>query len=610
MTGSLMAYVPSALVAGLSQVAMVPDYANNRYYMPSTATGTPGISQFTGLLSGDCTLQKTQTQLGIGAFQDFPICLTYNGNLVSPAGNGSNSIALAQFRAADLSFISTAFSSSSRLAPSNNANLLASEQLVPIRYGRTDAVLSTPAAYNEGEIALIGIPEMGLTNLGNTTETGRACMGRGAIGAQLGTAYVIGRGTNIFGSYVVNFASTSLGIGLVRLRGYVPTDIDSTWSTLSDISGVAYDQTDGNIIIGVQTSDSVTTKSYICKLSGTTGNLIWKLAVPYASANATACWANSSIVNGRFYVWAGGLGGGTLYSINTVAGTITAQTQIQDMSIGQAGISEDTNDSILTTAAWDQGATVPNYIGTYMGTLGNTTYSGWMRYFPSGPTAPLPPAPPPLITGPPVVGVNKAWSYVLDGHTFYVLDLGAQGTFVYDKVTNQWSNFATGTLNTVDGPQPQWNMQNGCMWGTRIMGCDLALPTVWEQCPANVLDNDATQITHLVTGGINTRSRTYISTDAVRISGSFGFLDSTGVVTFNLRYSDDQEATWSDYFPVTLTPGNYDDEIAWRSLGSFMAPGRIFEFSDAGGLIRIDGCDAFLNGFDNDQQTQDGSDQK
>jgi len=98
---------------------MVPDLANNRYYMPSEATGTHGISQFTGLLSGACTLQKTQAQLGIGAFQDFPMCLTYSGNLITPAGNGSNSIELAQFRAADLTLISTAFSSSSTLAPSS-----------------------------------------------------------------------------------------------------------------------------------------------------------------------------------------------------------------------------------------------------------------------------------------------------------------------------------------------------------------------------------------------------------------------------------------------------------------------------------------------------------
>ena len=61
---------------------------------------------------------------------------------------------------------------------------------------------------------------------------------------------------------------------------------------------------------------------------------------------------------------------------------------------------------------------------------------------------------------------------------------------------------------------------------------------------------------------------------------------------------------------IQLTEGAFDTEIAWRSLGSFMAPGRIFELSDSGGLIRIDGCDAMLNGFDNDTQNQNGPGQQ
>jgi predicted ATP-grasp superfamily ATP-dependent carboligase len=35
----------------------------------------------------------------------------------------------------------------------------------------------------------------------------------------------------------------------------------------------------------------------------------------------------------------------------------------------------------------------------------------------------------------------------------------------------------------------------------------------------------------------------------------------------------------------------YSQELAWLSLGSFSAPGRVFEISDAGGLITISGAD-------------------
>jgi hypothetical protein len=201
-------------------------------------------------------------------------------------------------------------------------------------------------------------------------------------------------------------------------------------------------------------------------------------------------------------------------------------------------------------------------------------------------------------TGVPAPKRARCWSFVLDGHTFYVLNLAEEGDFLFDTVTQQWCHWSTA------GFDKQWNFQNGTMWGNRIVGADLLNDYVWEMDPSATLDNGFRDIEHIVTGGISTRSRTYIGCDSVRVSASFGLLDEVNGSVMNLRFSDDQEETWSDYFPVSLTEDDFDGEIAFRSLGSFMAPGRIFELSDTGGLIRIDGADAFLNGFDNDQQSQ------
>lgn len=199
-------------------------------------------------------------------------------------------------------------------------------------------------------------------------------------------------------------------------------------------------------------------------------------------------------------------------------------------------------------------------------------------------------------TGVPDPKRGRAWSFVLDQHTFYVLDLGTEGTFLYDQDTNEWTNFST------QGYEPQWNFQNGGMWGNRIVGADLLTTDIYELVPTAVLDEGWRDIAHVVTGGISTRSRTYVGCDNVRVSASIGQLDEVNGSVMRLRFSDDQEETWSDYFDVDLIVDDFNGEIAYRSLGSFMAPGRIFEFSDSGGLIRIDGADAFLNGFDNDQQ--------
>lgn len=192
----------------------------------------------------------------------------------------------------------------------------------------------------------------------------------------------------------------------------------------------------------------------------------------------------------------------------------------------------------------------------------------------------------------------RCWSFTLDGHTFFVMDLAAEGTFLYDTVTSQWCRFRTYGID-------QWNFQNGCQWGNIVVGADLLTDEVWQQVPTKTLDEGWRDIAHAVTGGLTSRSRTYISCDALRLAASIGLLDTLNGATMTLRFSDDQEATWSDPYTIDLIVDDFDGELAWRSLGSFMAPGRIFEITDLGGLIRIDGADAFLNGFDNDQQSQE-----
>lgn len=193
---------------------------------------------------------------------------------------------------------------------------------------------------------------------------------------------------------------------------------------------------------------------------------------------------------------------------------------------------------------------------------------------------------------------SLAWTFVLDGHQFYVLNLGAQGTFLYDTGTQMWCKFSTQGFG-------QWNLINGNMWGDRIVGGDLLTDYIWELDPLKTQDEDWREIYHAVTGGLTLRSRTFKSCDAVRVSSSVGQLDEITGSQLLLSYSDDQEQTWVGPYVVDLIPDDFTGEIAYRSLGSFMAPGRIFLLEDSGGLLRIDGCDAFIEGFDNEQGSAD-----
>jgi hypothetical protein len=189
---------------------------------------------------------------------------------------------------------------------------------------------------------------------------------------------------------------------------------------------------------------------------------------------------------------------------------------------------------------------------------------------------------------------TRAWTYTLDGHTFYVLDLGQEGTFAYDFSTGQWTRFRTAGF-------AGWNLRAGTMWGdkNRIVGGDTLYNHVWELDPDTFKDEGFRDIEHVVTGGVATRSRVHHSVESLRVSGSLGQFTSENNAVLRLRYSDDNGQTWTE---AEALPVEQDVplEVTWRSLGSFMAPGRIFEITDIGGMFRIDGADVFIHNFDDD----------
>lgn len=198
---------------------------------------------------------------------------------------------------------------------------------------------------------------------------------------------------------------------------------------------------------------------------------------------------------------------------------------------------------------------------------------------------------------------SLAWTFTLDGHTFYVLDLGAQGTFLYDIDTHNWCEFGTQGYGG-------WNVRNGTMWvndnAPRVVGGDQNQGYVWELDPDQPLDEIFRDIEHAVTGGLMMRSRNFASMATLRLAGSTGGVqDTSGAAVVELSYSDDDGQTYSTPQQITLTVGTTPDgsqDIRWDALGAFMAPGRIIQIADTGGLLRIDGLDAMLENYDDDTE--------
>lgn len=194
----------------------------------------------------------------------------------------------------------------------------------------------------------------------------------------------------------------------------------------------------------------------------------------------------------------------------------------------------------------------------------------------------------------------RAWTFTIDGHDFYVLNLGDQGTLVYDVTTAQWMTWESAVRDI-----PNWRAQTGCNWnnaldnfyGSEVVAGDDTTGMLWVVDPDQGFDGDGTDLTNTVidryervlTGGLPMRGRGNTKSNLVFLTASLGNPVSGSQVL--LRTSDDLGKTWTDNGYITVNPNEWDQDIAWYSLGSFGAPGRIFEVVDDGAFERIDSLD-------------------
>lgn len=189
----------------------------------------------------------------------------------------------------------------------------------------------------------------------------------------------------------------------------------------------------------------------------------------------------------------------------------------------------------------------------------------------------------------------RAWTFTQDGHDFYVLRLGTGSTLVYDTYSQQWSVYGSGETNpwrAYTGRNWQGGRNLALPWSDVIVGDD-GNGSLYFLSPDDDTDDDP--LTGATTPRTFRRQLTgqvvvkpgYASAPCygVQLYGSIG--SDTGDVT--LAISDDLGVNYTDMGDVTLTGGEYNTRAHWRSLGSMVAPGRLFRITDDGALKRIDG---------------------
>lgn len=166
----------------------------------------------------------------------------------------------------------------------------------------------------------------------------------------------------------------------------------------------------------------------------------------------------------------------------------------------------------------------------------------------------------------------RGWVFGHAKHIFYVLAMGAEGTWVYDVLTNRWFNWTSHLRD-------QWRAHLGrACWPGVILAGDDETGTVWKLSDTATTD-DAVPIVQVFTAGIPVSDSP--SNWNLRLDCAVGQAAvNDNIPLISMRYSDDHGRTWSDPESVELgAQGEYDVKVVWNRLGTMVPPVRIFEWT-------------------------------
>jgi hypothetical protein len=164
----------------------------------------------------------------------------------------------------------------------------------------------------------------------------------------------------------------------------------------------------------------------------------------------------------------------------------------------------------------------------------------------------------------------RAWAYALDGHTFYVLTIGTQGTFAFDVSTQTWCQFQTYGRET-------WRAHLGTQSdGSLIVAGDDTTGQLWRLDPEASTD-DGEPIIRELTGAVPVIGKP-VRCNNFHVRVSTGHVKPGLIPKLMLTISDDEGQTWDDWRYIELPPtGVYNFLAAEWGLGLMREPGRVFK---------------------------------
>lgn len=172
--------------------------------------------------------------------------------------------------------------------------------------------------------------------------------------------------------------------------------------------------------------------------------------------------------------------------------------------------------------------------------------------------------------------VPTGWTFDVDNHSFYVLYIPGQGSFVYDAATKDW--FKWSRAGVTDWPWLGDSLQGKTYAGSLTSG------KIWTVSP-DVAGDEGVAFTRLLTGTI-----AFMGNSGRNDSISVG-VGSSVDCTLKLRWRDGQDAYPDQYEEMECRAG-FDVANMYR-LGKPQQPYRELEVSFADlAFVRVAGCKA------------------
>ena len=165
----------------------------------------------------------------------------------------------------------------------------------------------------------------------------------------------------------------------------------------------------------------------------------------------------------------------------------------------------------------------------------------------------------------------RAWTWTLDGGTYYALNLGAEGTWVFCLPAQKWSRFGSYEYD-------YWRCHMGATGSENmVIGADSETGELWRLDPT-VSNDDGVVMEREITGGVPVVGKPE-RCDSLTLSVGVGWApDPSYEPKLLISWSDNQGATYEDPEIVGLgKTGNYDRDVFLTKLGMMQPPGRLFK---------------------------------